>query len=285
MPRIPDVTLANPRADRVKQVRALSGRPARSRHAQFLVEGPQGVREAVRHAAGDVRNVYLTPAAAERYDEILEDALAAGLHVHVGTPEVLEAMSPDAQGVLAVVRARQSTLDGALRAIDARPLLVAVLANVRDPGNAGTVIRAADAAGADLVVLAGESVDLHNPKVVRSTAGSLFHLPVVTGAPLADAAAAARAAGCTVLAADGAGDLDLDDLLDVCGPATPRAEGAPDLAASTAWIFGNEAWGLPEADRALADAVVRVPIRGRAESLNLATAATVCLYASGRAQR
>ncbi|MEL7976255.1 RNA methyltransferase [Isoptericola sp. F-RaC21] len=299
MPRtssgIPDVTLANPRADRVKQVRALSGRSARSRHGQFLVEGPQGVREAVRHAAADVRDVYLTPATAERYDEILHDALDSGLHVHVGTPEVLEAMSPDAQGVLAVVRARSHGLDEAVttlaraRAAEGRPLLVAVLATVRDPGNAGTVIRASDAAGADLVVLAGHSVDPHNPKVVRSTAGSLFHLPVVSGATLAEAVAALRSVGCVVLAADGSGEHDLDDLLDVAGAAPDGSAGVPvetpDLAGSTAWVFGNEAWGLPEADRALADAVVRVPIRGQAESLNLATAATVCLYASGRAQR
>ncbi|WP_423465070.1 TrmH family RNA methyltransferase [Promicromonospora sp. MS192] len=281
---MPDVTLANPRADRVRQVRALSGRSARSRHGQFLVEGPQGVREAVRHVPGSVRDVYLTPAAASRYAEIVADVRAAGLFLHIGTAEVLDAMSPDAQGVLAVVRPAGLTVDEALAARDSaragRPLLVAVLAAVRDPGNAGTVIRAADAAGADLVVLAGESVDVHNPKVVRSTAGSLFHLPVVTGVTLEDALAALRAAGCHVLAADGAGPLDLDELLDDAGSGA-----APDLAGPTAWVFGNEAWGLPEAGRALADAVVRVPIRGRAESLNLATAATVCLYASSRAQR
>jgi len=284
MPRIPDVTLANPRADRVKQVRALSGRPARSRHGQFLVEGPQGVREAVRHAPGQVRDVYLTETAARRYGEIVEAASDAGRRLHVGTPEVLVAMSPDAQGVLAVVRTAPVSLDEALTAARGdRPLLVAVLATVRDPGNAGTVIRAADAAGADLVVLAGDSVDVHNPKTVRSTAGSLFHLPVVVDVTLGEAVAGVHAAGCAVLAADGAGQHDLDELLDVAG--TSPQDGVPDLAADTAWIFGNEAWGLPEEDRALADAVVRVPIRGRAESLNLATAATVCLYASGRAQR
>ncbi|QAY71868.1 RNA methyltransferase [Xylanimonas protaetiae] len=288
---MPDVSLANPRADRVKQVRALSGRPARLRHGQFLVEGPQGVREAVRCAPDAVRDVYLTPATAERYDEIVVEARAAGLYVHLGTREVLEAMSPDAQGVLAVVDTRPQTLTEALAALDdpdggrRRSLLVAVLATVRDPGNAGTVIRAADAAGADLVVLAGDSVDVHNPKVVRSTAGSLFHLSVVAGEPLSDVVDALRSRGLTVLAADGVGEHDLDDLLDVAGHAGARGAGTPDLAASTAWVFGNEAWGLPPEDRDLADAVVRVPIRGKAESLNLATAATVCLYASSRAQR
>ena len=288
-----DPTLTNPRSDRVKAVRALAGRPARSRHGQLLVEGPQGVREAVRHAPERVRDVYVTPTAGGRHREIVDGARTAGLHVHVATAEVLTAMSPDAQGVLAVVRTQEPTVAEVVATLaDAgreRPALVAVLATVRDPGNAGTVIRAADAAGADAVVLAGESVDVHNPKVVRSTAGSLFHLPVVTGVSLADAVAALRDAGLTVLAADGSGDLDLDDLLDVAGPA---GEGAlddgrrrVDLAAPTAWVFGNEAWGLPEQDRALADAVVRVPIRGLAESLNLATAATVCLYASSRAHR
>ncbi|WP_369372092.1 TrmH family RNA methyltransferase [Promicromonospora sp. Populi] len=279
-----DVTLANPRADRVKQVRALSGRSARSRHGLYLVEGPQGVREAVRYAAASIRDVYLTPAAAARYTEIVDDARRAGVYLHIGAPEVLDAMSSDAQGLLAVVRTAAPSLRDALDARDperaGRPLLVAVLASVRDPGNAGTVIRAADAAGADVVVLAGESVEVHNPKVVRSTAGSLFHLPVVSGVSLSAALTELRAAGCHVLAADGTGPLDLDDLLDEAGSGT-----APDLAGPTAWVFGNEAWGLPEEDRALADAVVRVPIRGKAESLNLATAATVCLYASSRAQR
>lgn len=278
------MTLANPRADRVKQVRALAGRSARSRHELYLVEGPQGVREAVRHAPSSVRDVYLTPSSAARYAEIVDDVRTAGLYLHLGTPEVLDAMSADAQGVLAVVRSVAPTLREALdaRAPEraGRPLLAAVLATVRDPGNAGTVIRAADAAGADVVILAGESVDVHNPKVVRSTAGSLFHLPVVTGLSLQAALTELRAAGCHVLAADGTGPVDLDDLLDAAGSGT-----SPDLAGPTAWVFGNEAWGLPEADRALADAVVRVPIRGKAESLNLATAATVCLYASSRAQR
>jgi TrmH family RNA methyltransferase len=291
--------LANPHADRVKAVRALAARAGRRRAGRYLVEGPQAVREVVRWAPHLVLDVYLTQDAADRYAEIMDDAAAAGLHLHLGTDDVLAAMSPDAQGVLVVADAApgKGRTDGtglvgpldadALDAVLAtRPSLVAVLARVRDPGNAGTVIRVADAAGADAVLIAGASVEAANPKVVRSTAGSLFHLPVVQGVPVADAVAAVRAAGLTVLAADGTGALDLDDLQDAAaragdGAATPRT----DLRAPTAWLFGNEAWGLPAEDRDRADAVVRVPLRGRAESLNLGTAAAVCLYASSRAHR
>ncbi|WP_421733391.1 TrmH family RNA methyltransferase [Cellulomonas sp.] len=272
-----DDILTNPRAERVKAVRALAGRSVRQRAGRFVVEGPQAVREAV--LAADVHDLYVTAESARRYPEIVGSARDRAIRVHEGTTEVLDAMSPDGQQVVAVASLVGHTLESVLASA---PTLVAVLAHVRDPGNAGTVIRAADAAGADAAVLTDESVDVHNPKVVRSTAGSLFHLPVVTGADLATTASALRAAGLLVLAADGIGTFDLDDLLDVAGSAE---DGVPDLSRPTAWVFGNEAWGLRDEDRALADAVVRVPIRGRAESLNLATAATVCLYASSRAQR
>ena len=274
--------LSNPRAERVKALRALSGRSARRRAGRFLVEGPQAVREAVGAAAAGTARVHdllLTDDAAARHPEILAVARDAGIVARTGTREVLDAVSPDAQGLVATADLLLPTLADV---VTAGPRLVAVLAQVRDPGNAGTVIRTADAAGADAVILTGGSVDPHNPKAVRATAGSLFHLPVVTHADLADALAHLARAGLTVLAADGRGAHDLDDLLDVTGAA---ASGTPDLAAPTAWLFGNEAWGLPEADRDLADAAVRVPLRGRAESLNLATAAAVCLYASSRAHR
>lgn len=279
--------LTNIRSERVKMVRSLAGRSARSRAGRYLVEGPQGVREAVRFAPSAIRDIYFTRESYDRYTEIVVEAELAGMFTHVASQEVLTAMSPDAQGVLAVLDlpgpSSPEAAAGELEALlAAGPRLVAVLSNVRDPGNAGAVIRAADAAGADLVVLTSESVDIHSPKVVRSTAGSLFHLPVVTGLPLTEIVAALSRHSLTTLAADGVGNLDLDDLLDVAGTAAP---GVPDLARPSAWIFGNEAWGLREEERRLADAVVRVPIRGKAESLNLATAATVCLYASSRAQR
>jgi RNA methyltransferase, TrmH family len=109
---------------------------------------------------------------------------------------------------------------------------------------------------------------------VRASAGSLFHLPVVAGVRLTDAVGALKRAGLRIVAADGRSGVPLDD------PETRAA-----LKGPTAWLFGNEAWGLPPELLALADQSVAVPIYGRAESLNLAAAAAVCLYASAAAQR
>lgn len=267
-------TFTNAKAERVKQVRALAGRSARSKTGRMLVEGPQAVREAVRFAPERVRDLYFTADSASRYDEIIADAQAAEIYVHIGTPAVLEAMSPDAQAVVAVMDNAGTSLDAVLGSGES-PRLIAVLSNVRDPGNAGTAIRVADAAGADAVILAGESVDPANPKVIRASAGSIFHVPVVRSLPLDDALAALADAGLQIVAADGSGTAELGDAL----------TGDAFLARPTAWVFGNEAWGLREDELSMADTVVRIPIYGRAESLNLATAASVCLYASARAHR
>jgi TrmH family RNA methyltransferase len=166
-------------------------------------------------------------------------------------------------GVVALCR----YVDVALGAALAGARLVAICAAVRDPGNAGSVIRCADAAGADAVVLAGSSVDAYNPKTVRASAGSLFHLPVAVEPSVETAVRAAKEAGLTVLAADGSGEVGLYEA---------------DLTRPTAWLFGNEAWGLPPEHAALADHRVAIPIHGRAESLNLSTAAALCLYESAR---
>ncbi|MDJ1132261.1 TrmH family RNA methyltransferase [Streptomyces iconiensis] len=258
--------LTSLRSPRVVAARKLAKRSFRGKERRFLAEGPQAVREALGHLV----EVYVTPEAAERHADLLE---AARVPVLTASEEVVAEMSDTVtpQGVVGLCR----FLDRPFQEILAgRPLLVAVLANVRDPGNAGTVLRCADAAGADAVVLTDASVDIYNPKAVRASAGSLFHLPVAVGVPVEEAARGLAEAGVRVLAADGAGSRDLDQELD------DGAMGVP-----TAWVFGNEAWGLPEETRALADEVVRVPLHGRAESLNLATAAAVCLYASARAQR
>jgi TrmH family RNA methyltransferase len=140
---------------------------------------------------------------------------------------------------------------------------------VADPGNAGTVARTADAAGAAAVVFGRGGVDPYNGKCVRASAGSLFHVDVVRDAAATEAVEALRAAGLRVLAADAHGETGLDAV--------------DDLGARTAWVFGSEAHGLPPEVAAMATARVRVPMYGRAESLNLAAAAAVCLYASARA--
>ncbi|MEW2578052.1 TrmH family RNA methyltransferase [Streptomyces syringium] len=267
--------LISPRSPRVIAARRLAKRNFRVKERRFIAEGPQAVREAIEHRSGGeptLIELFATLEAAERHAEIVEAALAAGVRVHYAEDDVIAELSQTVtpQGLVGVCRFLDSPFEEILAA---RPKLIAVLAHVRDPGNAGTVLRCADAAGADAVVLTDASVDLYNPKSVRASVGSLFHLPVAVGVPVEQAARGLRDAGVRVLAADGAG-VDLDGELDRGAMGTP-----------TAWIFGNEAWGLPEETRALADAVVRVPIHGKAESLNLATAAAVCLYASARAQR
>lgn len=269
--------LISPRSPRVTAARRLARRAFRGKERRFIAEGPQAVREAVGHRGDDgiptLIELFTTVEAAERYADIVDAARAAGAQVHHADDAVVADLSQTVtpQGLIGVCRFLDSPFESVLRA---RPRLVAVLANVRDPGNAGTVLRCADAAGADAVVLTDASVDLYNPKSVRASVGSLFHLPVAVGVPVEEAVTGLRGAGVRVLAADGAGDMDLDDELD-----------AGTMGVPTAWIFGNEAWGLPAETRALADAVLRVPIHGKAESLNLATAAAVCLYASARAQR
>jgi len=256
---------------RIKQARRLATRAFRRKSGRFLVEGPQAVREALEHREL-VLEVYAEPVVADRHRDLRDLARAADVAWFEVDRTGIEALSDTvtSQGVVAVCR----LVDVPLQDIPPTARLIAVGVQVRDPGNAGTLIRCADAAGADAVVLSTESVDPHNPKAVRASVGSLFHLPVSVEADIPILAKAWREQGIQVLAADGYGDSDLDDCID---------DGT--LAKPTAWLFGNEAHGLPDGMNAIADRSVKVPIYGRAESLNLATAAAVCLYASARAQR
>ncbi len=250
----------------------LAKRSARSETGLFLLEGPQAVAEALAFRPELVVELYATPTALERYSDIAQTAVEAGVDVEFVTEQVLEVMADTVtpQGFVSVCRQFPTSIRDIF---SGEPRLVAVLEEVRDPGNAGTIIRAADSAGADAVVLTGRTVDLYNPKVVRSTTGSLFHVPVAVGATLDDVVERAHAAGLQILAADIKGE----DLLEA------RTDGQ--LARPTAWVFGNEARGLADDMLQLVDRVVTVPIYGRAESMNLATAASVCLYESAFAQR
>jgi len=252
---------------RVKEARKLSRRPARAERRLFLADGPKAVAGAL--SVDDcVVEVFATPGATEEH----ADLAASGARWTLVDERALASLSDSVTpaGLVAVCRFLDVPLDDAFPPVV--PRLVAVCADVRDPGNAGTVVRTADAAGADAVVLAGSSVDAYHPRTVRASVGSLFHLPLVIEPDPLAAVRAAREAGLVVLAADAAGEVDLYDADEV-------------LARPTAWLFGNEAWGLPAELAAAADHRVRIPIHGRAESLNLATAAALCLYASARAQR
>jgi TrmH family RNA methyltransferase len=247
---------------RVKEARKLSRRSVRTERRLLHDDGPKAV-EGGPTEAGCVVEVFATPHAAEQYADLL------GAHVTLVDDRALASLSDSVSpaGVVAVCRHLDAPIE---HVVTASPRLLVICADVRDPGNAGTVIRTADAAGADGVVLAGHSVDAYNPKTVRASVGSLFHLPVAVEPDPAVAVRTAQQRGLTVLAADGAGEVDLFDA---------------DLSGPTAWLFGNEAWGLPEELAALADHRVSIPIHGRAESLYLSTAAAVCLYASARAHR
>jgi RNA methyltransferase, TrmH family len=253
------------RTPRVVAARRLQRRRDRDQTGQFLAEGPQAVRSAL--AAGVVRELFATSSAMLRH----ADLVALAPQVSEVTDDALEALAETVQpqGLVAVCEQVDVPLADALAK---RPRLVAVAAEIRDPGNAGTVLRTADAAGAAAVVFAGDAVDPYNGKCVRASAGSLFQVDVVRARSLDPSDF--RTAGLSVLAATGYGDSDLDDLID---------DGT--LAGPVAWLFGSEAHGLSSSLLSAADRRVRVPIYGGAESLNLAAAAAVCLYASARAQR
>jgi TrmH family RNA methyltransferase len=262
----------NPRSPRVRAVAKLAKRDARLETGLFLLEGPQAVAEALNFRPELVMELFGTPTALDRYSDIGAAASDAGIDIEFVSEQVLESMADTVtpQGIIAVCRQFPTSIKDILAA---EPKLIAILEEVRDPGNAGTIIRAADAAGADAVIFTGRSVDLYNPKVVRATTGSLFHLPVAVGIDLEVVIERVHSAGLRILAADIKGS----DLLE--------ARNSGELAGPTAWLFGNEARGLSDEHYALADSAVAVPIYGHAESMNLATAASVCLYESAFAHR
>jgi RNA methyltransferase, TrmH family len=249
---------------RVVQAARLKKRAMREKDRCFLVEGVQGVAEALG-SEGVVREIFHTGAAEPRLEVVLRAAEGQGVPVRPVTADVMAHLTSTVtpQGVVAVARFVDVLLGEALLGASCVPILV----EVRDPGNAGTILRSADASGADAVVFTRSSVDVYNQKTVRATAGSLFHVPVVREVDPAKAVTELRAGGFTVLAAAADGQ---DSLYDV------------DLSRPTAVMFGNEAKGLAADAVAMADRTVRVPIAGRAESLNLAAAATLVLFEAAR---
>ena len=234
----------------------------RRRAARFLAEGPNLVEAALRR--GLVSEVFATESAMNRFGAMLTD-----VSVHLVTDRAAKALSDTVTpvGLVAVCSVPETTLDDVLAD---SPRLVAVAVEISEPGNAGTLIRIADAMGADAVVLAGNSVDPYNGKCLRASAGSIFSIPVVSDDDAARAVTAINGAGLQVLATTLDGEVSLDDA---------------DLSAATAWLFGPEAHGLPTELAAMATHRVCIPMPGSAESLNVASAASICLYQSAKAHR
>ena len=234
----------------------------RRRAARFLAEGPNLVEAALRR--GLVSEVFVTESALARFGPMLAD-----VPVHVVTDRAAKALSETVTpvGLVAVCSVPETTLSDVLAK---SPRLVAVAVEISEPGNAGTLMRIADAMGADAVVLAGNSVDPYNGKCLRASAGSIFTIPVVSEPAAAEAVAALGDAGLQVLATVVDGEVSLDDA---------------DLSGPTAWLFGPEAHGLPADVAAMATHRVRIPMPGNAESLNVASAAAICLYQTAQAHR
>jgi TrmH family RNA methyltransferase len=261
------VDVLTERTPRVVSAVKLHRGAQRRKTGEFLVEGANSVEAAL--AGGHAVEIFCTVDAGARYPALLATAAAAGVRVSSVTDRAAQGLSDTVTpaGLVAVCRLLDVPTATALAGA---PTLVAVPVEIAEPGNAGTVIRVADAVGADAVLLAGDSVDPHNGKCVRASAGSVFHLPIARERSIDAALSALAGSGLQVLATAADGEVDLDDAEEL-------------LRAPTAWLFGNEAHGLGPDVTVRADHRVRIPIRGRAESLNLATAAAICLYESARA--
>ncbi|WP_078278270.1 TrmH family RNA methyltransferase [Mycobacteroides franklinii] len=237
---------------------------ARRRAGLFLAEGPNLVEAALRSRA--VEHVFATEAALERFADLLADA-----PVRLVTERAAKALSDTVTPVGLVAQCRSIAATWPQVIADS-PRFVVVAVDISEPGNAGTLIRVADAMGADAVVLAGNCVDPFNGKSLRASAGSIFNIPVVSEGDVTAIVGDLAALGAAVLATTLDGDVSLDEADSI-------------LAGPCAWIFGNEAHGLDDASAALATHRISIPMRGGAESLNLASAASICLYATARMHR
>ena len=241
----------------------LKKRAFREEDRRFLIEGPQGVGEALEHPDHLLQTLFV----GDPLEPLAIRAGQRGVEVQTVSAEVMAKLTSTVtpQGIVGVA----PFVDTAFETLPTDGCLV-VLHEVRDPGNAGTVLRSSDAAGASGIVFTASSVDVYNPKTVRSSAGSIFHLPIARGTPALEVLERARAQGRRTLAMDARG---ADDLY------------ATDLGGPLALVFGNEAHGLPPQILEAVDGTVRIPHRGKAESLNLAAAATVCLFEWARQRR
>ena len=249
-------------------MKALHASKGRKAAKQFIAEGPAALEAALRSKRFPIVNLYVTETGAELLGESTQSTqltqstqsiLAKAIYL---SEKVMASISTveSAQGILAICSSEERLNEEEIYKKNALPLIYCF--EVNDPGNLGTIIRTADALGAAGVLLSPGSADPFSPKVVRATAGSLWHMPLLREVDIARAIEESRAHGRKIYATDGQGAKTL-----------PEVSGEDAL-----WIFGDEARGLTSEITALADEVVAIPMRGRAESLNLATAVAITLF-------
>lgn len=260
--------------EQIKKINTLQRSRSRQQRGQMLVEGPQSVREALRFYPDLVRDVFLSAISLEQHRDLENLITQTHAWVHMDSASMVDSLNSRAQGIFALVD--YPSFPSLTEMIENAHFLVSTV-GMQDPGNLGTFIRTADAAGVDGVILGSGTVQWDSPKVIRAAAGSHFHLPIYANLDFSEIVSACRTAGIQVLLADARGSKDLYQLL-------VRAE-QPDLSRPTLWVFGNEARGFTDAERRMADAIVSIGIYGKAESLNVAVAAALCMYATATKQR
>jgi TrmH family RNA methyltransferase len=238
----------------------LTRRAFRERERRFLLEGPLALAEALG-AGATIHDVFVS----DEPSEVVRAAATAGARVHEVSEQILKAVSDAAtpQGVVAVVELRDATLDE----LSLEAGLVLVLSQIRDPGNAGTLIRSAAASGCGGIVFSTGSVDPFAPKTLRAAAGSVFRAPLVTKVELTDAVDHLRSAGFALVGADARSEKSLYEL---------------DLERPSAIVLGNESWGLGDVDARELDVVAGIPMPGPVESLNVGVAGSLFLFEAAR---
>ena len=267
-------TIDNPRSQRVRTLVSLSRRSFRLKQGLLLVEGPQSCAELLRFYPDAVRDVYLCHRAPEPAIQVAREALGVTSWVHPVTPSVMKLFAPSAQGIAATAELSLLPSDKLPPAEVSEEGAWAVCARVQDPGNLGTIIRIADACGLSGVLALQGCADVSSPKVIRASAGSLFHLPVYSGAAFADLARLSEENDGCLVGLSGAAEIDL-----------PTFTAASSATASPLFIcLGNEAQGLSSEEIALCNETIAIPMWGKAESLNVATAAAIALHAIASAR-
>lgn len=252
---------------KVKNVAALQKKSKERKEQQlFVVEGRKMVLEVLRDAPQAITEVYVT-------EEYLSDpgqkASIEGVSYEIVTEGVMKAMAEtlEPQGILALVRMPE--YDREMLWKKENGLWIA-LENLRDPGNLGTILRTAEAAGVTGVILSAESVDIYNPKVIRSTMGAIFRVPHFYLSDFTAELEKMKNDGATLYAAHLAGTMYYDE---------------PDYCGRSVILIGNEANGLSDAASDCANCLVKIPMEGKAESLNAAVAAALMMYEGYRARR